>query len=97
MEDKREGISQKLRCAPGAAFLNLLSQLGLKAPVILPVAPRGPLSLASMHISESFPQLFFFLRVLFLLEEKVPYTMIYVCLCRSFFEVFQRLSELFLV
>lgn len=36
-------------------------------------------------------------RLLFLLEEKVFFTVIYVCLCRSLVEVFQRVSELFFV
>ena len=61
MEEAKERTSQKLRWVlQGPHLPASSSQLGLEASVNHPLAPRGPLSLASVHISESFPQLFFF-------------------------------------
>lgn len=54
----------------GLRFSASCSQPGLPTPVIRPRGSWGPLSLASIYVSESFPQLLFFLRVLVLLKEK---------------------------
>lgn len=93
---KKEQI-RSLHMLQGPHFPASSPQLGLKSSVIHPCGSPGPIFLTSMHIGESFPRVSFFLRVSLLLEEKVFFTVICVCLCRSLVEVFQRLLKLFSV
>ena len=84
--------------APGASLACLLLPAGPRGFSKPPMWLLGAHFLSPPYISVShflnffFPLSFFFF---FLLGGKVSFAMmIYVCLCRSVFEVFQRLAEL---
>lgn len=84
--------------APGASLACLLLPAGPRGFCKPPMWLLGAHFLSPPYISVShflnffFPLVFFFF---FLLGGKVSFAMmIYVCLCRSVFEVFQRLAEL---
>lgn len=67
---KKKGRSELLMC-PRVSFPHLPLQLGPEASVFHPCSSLGPTFFSCIHITESFPQVFF-LRVLFLLELKFP-------------------------